>query len=360
MEGIAESGVAIEVSTAGLRKPVGEIYPAPAFLEMCLEAGCPIALSSDAHVPDAPRLRLRARRSSCSTTSASTSSRVFERPRAAAGADRVSAAHRHRLGLAPPRGGPAADARRRRDRRSERGLAGHSDADVLTHAVIDALLGAAGLGDIGQHFPDTDERWRDADSLELLRDVVARLAERGCAVVHVDATVVLRAPEARRRTATRCARALADALGVGAGARERQGHDRRGHGVRRARRGRRGAGRRDRSCPVRTADARRRAAGPLRGALRGRGPARARRPAHDALPDPAGRRGRRARARARDAGRRGRPGRHPARRAAAAALPGGVLQLAARDARQRAPDLSRWRSASWSATTAGVAVVGPR
>ena len=53
------------------------------------------------------------------------------------------------------------------------GLAGHSDADVLAHAIADALLGAAGLGDIGQHFPDTDEAWRDADSLELLRTVVA-------------------------------------------------------------------------------------------------------------------------------------------------------------------------------------------
>ena len=54
----------------------------------------------------------------------------------------------------------------------ERGLAGHSDADVLTHAIVDALLGAAGLGDIGQHFPDTDEQWRDADSLALLRAVL--------------------------------------------------------------------------------------------------------------------------------------------------------------------------------------------
>ncbi|HEY8638470.1 MAG TPA: 2-C-methyl-D-erythritol 2,4-cyclodiphosphate synthase, partial [Solirubrobacteraceae bacterium] len=55
----------------------------------------------------------------------------------------------------------------------ERGLEGHSDADALTHAIIDALLGAAGLGDIGRHFPDTDERWRDADSMDLLRTVVA-------------------------------------------------------------------------------------------------------------------------------------------------------------------------------------------
>ena len=61
----------------------------------------------------------------------------------------------------------------------ERGLAGHSDADVLTHAVIDALLGAAGLGDVGDHFPDTDERYRDANSLELLKTVVAMLSARG-------------------------------------------------------------------------------------------------------------------------------------------------------------------------------------
>ena len=78
---------------------------------------------------------------------------------------------------------------------SELGLAGHSDADVLTHAVIDALLGAIGAGDIGEHFPDTDERWRDADSLELLRHVDALLAERGAAVVHVDATIMLERPK---------------------------------------------------------------------------------------------------------------------------------------------------------------------
>src|SRR5258708_21405618 len=76
----------------------------------------------------------------------------------------------------------------------DRGLAGHSDADVLTHAVIDALLGAAALGDIGQHFPDTDERYRDADSLELLRVTVELLRDRGISVAHVDATVVIERP----------------------------------------------------------------------------------------------------------------------------------------------------------------------
>jgi 2-C-methyl-D-erythritol 2,4-cyclodiphosphate synthase len=75
-----------------------------------------------------------------------------------------------------------------------RGLEGHSDADVLSHAVIDALLGAAGLGDIGQHFPDTDERWKDADSIELLRSTRSMLAEVGVRAVHVDATVVCEEP----------------------------------------------------------------------------------------------------------------------------------------------------------------------
>ena len=73
----------------------------------------------------------------------------------------------------------------------ELGLAGHSDADVLAHAIADALLGAAGLGDIGQHFPDTDARWKDADSMELLRLVVARVG----AVEHVDATVMMERPK---------------------------------------------------------------------------------------------------------------------------------------------------------------------
>jgi 2-C-methyl-D-erythritol 2,4-cyclodiphosphate synthase len=78
---------------------------------------------------------------------------------------------------------------------AERGLAGHSDADVLAHAVIDALLGAAGLGDIGLHFPDTDERWHDADSIALLREVVVLLRGAGWTVANVDATVICEAPK---------------------------------------------------------------------------------------------------------------------------------------------------------------------
>lgn len=76
----------------------------------------------------------------------------------------------------------------------ERGLSGHSDADVLTHAVIDALLGAAGLGDLGQHFPDTDERYRDADSLDLLSEVCTFLEDHGWTPLHVDATVLCEEP----------------------------------------------------------------------------------------------------------------------------------------------------------------------
>src|SRR5919109_476876 len=76
----------------------------------------------------------------------------------------------------------------------EEGLVGHSDADVLTHAIIDALLGAAGLGDIGQHFPDTDPRFAGADSIALLRSVVQYLGERGFTIGNVDATVVLERP----------------------------------------------------------------------------------------------------------------------------------------------------------------------
>lgn len=75
------------------------------------------------------------------------------------------------------------------------GLLGHSDADVLLHAICDALLGAAGLGDIGQHFPDTDERFRGADSAALLREACDRVAALGWAVGNVDATIVAQAPK---------------------------------------------------------------------------------------------------------------------------------------------------------------------
>lgn len=74
------------------------------------------------------------------------------------------------------------------------GLLGHSDADVLLHAITDALLGAAALGDIGRHFPDTDERFRGADSLALLREAVARVRAAGFEVCNIDSTVIAQAP----------------------------------------------------------------------------------------------------------------------------------------------------------------------
>jgi 2-C-methyl-D-erythritol 2,4-cyclodiphosphate synthase len=117
------------------------------------------------------------------------------------------------------------------------GLEGHSDADVLTHALIDALLGAGGLGDIGEHFPDTDERWRDADSLALLAEVVAMLTREGREIVNVDCTVVMEAPKlAPHRQAIR--ERLAATLGldprrvnVKASTGERMGFIGRGEGV---------------------------------------------------------------------------------------------------------------------------------
>ena len=119
----------------------------------------------------------------------------------------------------------------------EEGLAGHSDADVLTHAVIDALLGAAALGDIGQHFPDTDERWRDADSIELLRAVRSKLRDAGYAPANVDATIACETPKLspfRDEMRTR----LAEAVGIDPGAvnvkfttGERMGFVGRGEGI---------------------------------------------------------------------------------------------------------------------------------
>ena len=95
----------------------------------------------------------------------------------------------------------------------DRGLDGHSDADVLAHAITDAILGAASMGDIGTHFPDTEAQWKDADSLGLLRDVVATLGAAGWSIANVDATVLLERPKLlpHRPAITT---ALAGALGV--------------------------------------------------------------------------------------------------------------------------------------------------
>ena len=99
---------------------------------------------------------------------------------------------------------------------SEFGLEGHSDADVLAHAVIDALLGAAALGDIGEHFPDTEEAWRGADSMQLLAAIVELVTAGGLEIVNVDCTLVMEEPKlGPHRAAIR--ERLADALGLSLG-----------------------------------------------------------------------------------------------------------------------------------------------
>jgi 2-C-methyl-D-erythritol 2,4-cyclodiphosphate synthase len=96
---------------------------------------------------------------------------------------------------------------------AELGLDGHSDADVLTHAIMDALLGAAGLDDIGVHFPDSAGAYEDADSIELLHDVVATVRAQGLRIVHVDTTVLMERPQVGpHRDAIR--QRLAGALGL--------------------------------------------------------------------------------------------------------------------------------------------------
>jgi len=94
-----------------------------------------------------------------------------------------------------------------------KGLAGHSDADVLLHAITDAVLGAAGLGDIGRHFPDSDPGYRDADSRRLLREAIARVRAAGYAVVNIDATIIAEAPRLAPHMPTMVANIAAD-LGV--------------------------------------------------------------------------------------------------------------------------------------------------
>jgi hypothetical protein len=129
----------------------------------------------------------------------------------------------------------------RRHHRAPLGLAGHSDADAVAHAVTDALLGAAGLGDIGRHFPPTDEQWRDADSIELLHRAAQLAAEQNYQVVNVDVTVVCEAPriaphaDAMRAPGGRARHRAAAGL--------REGQDERGHGLDRPRRGHRRHGR---------------------------------------------------------------------------------------------------------------------
>ncbi len=95
----------------------------------------------------------------------------------------------------------------------DRGIKAHSDGDVLLHALCDALLGATGLGDIGQHFPDSDPRWRGADSADLLRSVCEQVAARGFKVINVDMTLLAEAPKLAPHRATIVAR-VADLLDI--------------------------------------------------------------------------------------------------------------------------------------------------
>jgi 2-C-methyl-D-erythritol 2,4-cyclodiphosphate synthase len=113
----------------------------------------------------------------------------------------------------------------------ERGLAGHSDADVLTHAVIDAVLGAAGLGDIGTLFPDSEERWRDADSIDMLRTALGQVSGR---VLNVDATLICEQPRVgphRAEMERHLAEVLSARVSVKATGNEGMGFIGRGEGI---------------------------------------------------------------------------------------------------------------------------------
>lgn len=119
----------------------------------------------------------------------------------------------------------------------EKGLLGHSDADVLLHAITDALLGAAALGDIGRHFPDTDARFRGADSRILLREAVARVRGAGFAPVNIDCTIIAQAPKMAPHVAAMAANIAADcglaidSVNVKAKTTERLGFTGRGEGI---------------------------------------------------------------------------------------------------------------------------------
>lgn len=119
----------------------------------------------------------------------------------------------------------------------ELGLLGHSDADVALHALMDALLGAAALGDIGKHFPDTDERFKGADSMKLTEHVVGLLAERGCHINNVDVTIIAQRPKLASyipAMRTKVAAVLGideDAVNVKATTTEKLGFTGRGEGI---------------------------------------------------------------------------------------------------------------------------------
>ena len=119
----------------------------------------------------------------------------------------------------------------------EKGLDGHSDADVLLHAITDAILGAAGLGDIGRHFPDTDPKFKGADSRNLLREAVARVKEAGYVVVNIDCTIIAQAPKMAPHVAVMAANIAADCgleagqVNVKAKTTERLGFAGRGEGI---------------------------------------------------------------------------------------------------------------------------------
>lgn len=119
----------------------------------------------------------------------------------------------------------------------DRGLDGHSDADVLLHAITDALLGAGALGDIGRHFPDTDPRWKGADSRRLLRHAVDLLRGRGFEIVNVDATIIAQAPRLAPHIPAMVANLMADlglaadCVNVKAKTTERLGFTGRGEGI---------------------------------------------------------------------------------------------------------------------------------
>lgn len=119
----------------------------------------------------------------------------------------------------------------------EKGLLGHSDADVALHALSDALLGAAALGDIGRHFPDTDEKYKGADSRALLREVVKKISEKGYAVENADVTIVAQRPkmspyiEEMRRNVSEDLNVDIDAVNIKATTTEKLGFEGRGEGI---------------------------------------------------------------------------------------------------------------------------------